>query len=562
MLNHLSLFSGYEGFGLGLRLAGLPIRTVGYLEIDDYCQRVLQVRMADGVLDHAPIIRDITACDFRPMAGLVDIITAGFPCQPHSVAGARLGADDERNLWPDTLRVIGEIRPAFAILENVPGLMSPTNSNRPLSGWADRWRRHHQYLGQTRQAILSHYSDWDEREGTDTPTGIVGDIWGLDQALSPGDYCMECWMDLVYLWGRSQSGTAEDTFQPPPEEAPCDSGVASVRSFGQPEDTDEDTSAMDDRSSPSCCCPCHLDEGIESEGADRDFGDGGGSSTAGSEQYLGYASTRFLGYTSQINAALAEIGYDCRWAIVSAAKVGAPHRRNRWWCLAERAGVCTDADGEQPAQPVQRPSPQESGGFGAGWGAAMADAAGQRRVKGRQPNQRQPPRGSETLADANSPRCQGCRHGAVPMGSPHAGPVYSGTAAMADTNCRRRGERPNDHDRGNETRQSAPVGGGSERSREELADADCPRCERGCADGIRQAQPEPGSISELADAASLPDWWGGQPRTDAGGVPWWQVEPALGRVVDGCPDRVASIRALGNGIVPAVVARFLRMIAP
>ena len=124
MLNHLSLFSGYEGFGLGLRLAGLPIRTVGYVEIDGYCQQIIQARIKDGYLDYAPIIRDIQGADFRPMAGLVDIITAGFPCQPHSVAGKREGADDERNLWPDTRRAIGEVGPRFVLLENVPGILA------------------------------------------------------------------------------------------------------------------------------------------------------------------------------------------------------------------------------------------------------------------------------------------------------------------------------------------------------------------------------------------------------------------------------------------------------
>ncbi len=102
VLHHLSLFSGYEGFGLGLHPACLNVRSIGYVEIDDYCQLILQARIRDGLLDWAPIVRDIRCADFRPMAGLVDIITAGFPCQPHSVAGARLGADDERNLWNGT----------------------------------------------------------------------------------------------------------------------------------------------------------------------------------------------------------------------------------------------------------------------------------------------------------------------------------------------------------------------------------------------------------------------------------------------------------------------------
>ena len=118
ILRQLSLFTGYGGFELGLRLAGVNFRTVGYVEIDEYCQQVIQNRIRDGLLDWAPIIRDVRTADFRPLAGLVDLITAGFPCQPHSVAGKRAGAADRRNLWPDTLRAVREARPGYVLLEN------------------------------------------------------------------------------------------------------------------------------------------------------------------------------------------------------------------------------------------------------------------------------------------------------------------------------------------------------------------------------------------------------------------------------------------------------------
>lgn len=122
VLTELSLFTGYGGFSLGLRLARIPVRTVCYVEIDHYRQRVIQARIRDGLLNDAPIWDDIRTFDGGPWRGIVDIITAGFPCQPHSTAGKRLGEDDERNLWPDTIRVIREIRPAFVLLENVPGI--------------------------------------------------------------------------------------------------------------------------------------------------------------------------------------------------------------------------------------------------------------------------------------------------------------------------------------------------------------------------------------------------------------------------------------------------------
>ena len=124
MLNELSLFSGYGGFSLGLRLAGLQTRTVAYVEWEKYPQEILKARIKDGYLSDAPIFADISSFRGEQFRGLVDIITAGFPCQPHSVAGLQRGANDDRNKWPDTLRVIREVGPRIVVLENVPGLAS------------------------------------------------------------------------------------------------------------------------------------------------------------------------------------------------------------------------------------------------------------------------------------------------------------------------------------------------------------------------------------------------------------------------------------------------------
>jgi len=132
----MSLFSGYGGFSLGLRLAGLTTRTICYVEWDKYCQQVIQARIEDGHLDDAPIWDDIKSFDGRPWRGTVDILSAGFPCQPHSNAGLRKvarGLSDDRDLWPDCLRVISEVGPKYAILENVPGI-NVGNGERPAYG--------------------------------------------------------------------------------------------------------------------------------------------------------------------------------------------------------------------------------------------------------------------------------------------------------------------------------------------------------------------------------------------------------------------------------------------
>jgi len=123
-MNELSLFTGYGGFSLGLRLAGVDTKTVCYVEIDKYCQAVLEARIADGILDEAPIWGDIKTFDGNPWRGQIDIITGGFPCPPFSIAGLRKGVEDERNLWPETLRVVREVRPRILFLENVANIVS------------------------------------------------------------------------------------------------------------------------------------------------------------------------------------------------------------------------------------------------------------------------------------------------------------------------------------------------------------------------------------------------------------------------------------------------------
>lgn len=124
-MRELSLFTGAGGGILGSKFLGW--RTVGYVEFNDYCQRVIKQRITDGILENAPIFGDIRAFNSEGYAesykGMVDVVTGGFPCQPFSVAGKQLGADDPRNMWPETIRTIRTVQPRFAFLENVSGLL-------------------------------------------------------------------------------------------------------------------------------------------------------------------------------------------------------------------------------------------------------------------------------------------------------------------------------------------------------------------------------------------------------------------------------------------------------
>ena len=120
VLHALKLCSGYDGMGLGLQLAGVACRTVAHVERDAYAAAVLVARMEDKALDPAPIWDDLTTFDGRPWRGRVDLVTAGFPCQPFSAAGQRvvLTTTDGSGLTsPESSRSGTEL----VFLENVPG---------------------------------------------------------------------------------------------------------------------------------------------------------------------------------------------------------------------------------------------------------------------------------------------------------------------------------------------------------------------------------------------------------------------------------------------------------
>ncbi len=152
MRTHLDLFSGIGGFSIAAQWAGFE--TVAFVECDPFAQKVLRknwpdipqfqdvrkfYRMADD-MEPCPDCCDEPFCslcgthfwecactgcsEWDDEFGYVDLITGGVPCQPASVIGERRGADDDRWLWDETIRIIGRLRPRFALLENPTGLFS------------------------------------------------------------------------------------------------------------------------------------------------------------------------------------------------------------------------------------------------------------------------------------------------------------------------------------------------------------------------------------------------------------------------------------------------------
>lgn len=118
-----SLFTGVGMFDLGFAWAGFRVRW--QVEFDAWCQELLRAR--GNLFDHPAVygdVRDVGA-GRQHEPGYADVLIGGFPCQPFSLAGKRKGADDNRNMWPEFARIIGDVRPRAVVLENVPAICNP-----------------------------------------------------------------------------------------------------------------------------------------------------------------------------------------------------------------------------------------------------------------------------------------------------------------------------------------------------------------------------------------------------------------------------------------------------
>lgn len=116
-MTHASLFSGIGGAEIAATWLGWE--NLFHCEINPFGCKVLEYWYPNPIS-----YEDITKTDFTEWRGRIDVLTAGFPCQPFSLAGQRKGADDDRYLWPQVVRVIREIRPAWVIGENVAGILT------------------------------------------------------------------------------------------------------------------------------------------------------------------------------------------------------------------------------------------------------------------------------------------------------------------------------------------------------------------------------------------------------------------------------------------------------
>ena len=120
MMSHIDLCSGIGGFSLGFSWSGLS-EPILFCEIDPWCRKVLAKHWPN-----VPIAEDVKelANDPTRLVPDCDILTAGYPCQPFSVAGKQRGTEDDRHIWPEIFKIIQAKRPTWIVCENVPGHIS------------------------------------------------------------------------------------------------------------------------------------------------------------------------------------------------------------------------------------------------------------------------------------------------------------------------------------------------------------------------------------------------------------------------------------------------------
>ena len=116
-MTHGSFFSGIGGFDLAAEWVGWENKF--HCEIEPFCQKVLNHYWPD-----AELFENIKTANFEKYRNKVRVISGGFPCQPYSIAGKRLGKEDDRHLWPFMLEGIRQINPDYVVGENVFGLTS------------------------------------------------------------------------------------------------------------------------------------------------------------------------------------------------------------------------------------------------------------------------------------------------------------------------------------------------------------------------------------------------------------------------------------------------------
>lgn len=211
-MTHASLFSGIGGAEIAAEWMGW--QNIFHCEINPFGRKVLEYWYPNSVS-----YEDITKTDFTPWRGRIDVLTAGFPCQPFSLAGQRKGADDDRYLWPQVVRVIHETRPAWVVGENVAGILTMVQPGEEVEVGSGSALFDENHLYRTKQQYVLETVCQDlEREGYSVQPFVIqacavgaphrrDRVWIVAHRADTGAETMQCGREN----GVHAAGLASDT---------------------------------------------------------------------------------------------------------------------------------------------------------------------------------------------------------------------------------------------------------------------------------------------------------------------------------------------------------------
>lgn len=332
----LDLFSGIGGFSLGLERAGME--TVAFCEIEPFCRKVLAKHWPS-----VPIYEDVRNVTAERLGtdgiGRIDVITGGFPCQDLSVAGKQAGIHAERSgLWGELCRIIGDVRPRYAIIENVTALISGGTdeyfpNDRCVCGWP--YRRGGVHIPESQQEkehiccqagyrddsesggdIRGTEEDWRECEADEEKVKEMGSREMLDSLREGGG-------------GNSEVGVSTLNL----EEEASRILYRITDDVGRTEKASEWNDEMDRQGETDCLDDEARSSNSECEGAGIE---GTGDCCEACGRPVAYESSRLrrARWFNRVLGDLAEIGYDCEWHCIPASELGAHHHRDRIWIIA------------------------------------------------------------------------------------------------------------------------------------------------------------------------------------------------------------------------------------
>lgn len=320
-----------EGIHAACEHLGIAYQCVGYIERDGYAASALVARMADASLAPAPIWDDLATFDGEAWRGKVDCIAAGFPCQPWSTAGKRAGTDDARWLWPILARLIEDVRPSIVFLENVPGLCSGG-----IPGWSDRWGGFHSVTENGGRELCQGVNQDGGKGGPDFE-GLALSLWRQLQERQGGNG--ENGSGIFLDGSRYNGNSSVNGLSTVPETQ----GRTGESGAGDGGNSTSGTKASGDspygRNKTITSREGECDKATECAWAyDSAFSAGmfGGVLSGAA---IDAANESLWPGLSIVLRSLASLGFNAEWCHLSAKAVGASHKRERVFILANAAGT-------------------------------------------------------------------------------------------------------------------------------------------------------------------------------------------------------------------------------